>query len=211
MNFHSKTSISFFLLGILFLPSLTACAQQGRIIRKDCGVSFVTPERFEYIEIENPDLKDDAACIIAFNKNPPSKDIMTAGQTEGWRENVDYVIQVDRRSIDSTLRDYSLIRDARGNYRLNASKTADSSLKMELESTDPFEIVNGSGVIAEIDATNPPPSMTRRDVKGQVVFVVGNESTSTSYALWPSASKAGSQGELEAMTILFKSFEILEK
>ena len=198
-------------LGTLFLSSLTACAAQDKVTRTDCEVSFVVPKQLEYIEVQSPNLRERTACFIAFKRARPPESKPLAGQTEGWREQIDYAIEVKRMSIDDNLQDYYLTRSAQESYRLDESKKTSNAPKMKLVCIDSFDIANGAGIIAKIDAVSPVPSMTRRGVKGQIVFAVGNRSISASYALWPSTLDKRSQADVQAMTSLFESFEILER
>ncbi|MGY0653012.1 hypothetical protein ACW7GZ_14355 [Luteimonas sp. A537] len=208
-NFLS-TSLHLSVPALLSVASLTACAEQHRIVLNDCRVSFIVPKNLDYIEIEGATLEDDVNCIIAFSKSVQTSSPSTVGQPEGWREQTDYVIEVKRVSLTSASLDYSLTPGGDEAYKLDESGATRGPLEMRLASLETFQVANGTGLIANIEILDRPRNMADRGVDGQVVYLVGNKALSANYALWPSSSNEEAQRELDAMTSLFKSFSFLE-
>src|SRR5262245_2323527 len=107
-NLHLAASAS-----CIALTSFLACAGQERVNRMDCGLSFVVPAGLEYIEVENPKLDRETACVIAL-KRPGAADPEPVGQPEGWREQVDFVLEVKKVSLEHLLSKNAFLLDGSG-------------------------------------------------------------------------------------------------
>lgn len=166
--------------------------------RQDCIITYTNPRNFQaYVFETTPILPKDTKCIVAFQllgvlAKPQTTSLH--GNVEGWRELVDIVFEVKKRSITDLLVEQRISKAA-GEIASEVSK------KVMLSEA---KLGASNLVIADYSALSKIAPYSN---KGRVLtqFLAGNEIYSVNYKYWMNPRSKKDQLVLKELKTLFSS------
>jgi hypothetical protein len=195
--------ISLILLALIFISNEDVVHAEvlNKVIRNDCHLSFSVPKGIEYVEVDGAIVEGDDLCYLAFKYTGSLRDRPIKGvppMSEDWRAQADFVVTVKEIPMDVRLRQIES-PDGGGQSGI-FSMVAKSHIGLE-----------GSGFyVFTYSAIKPTESMNRLRQFDEIIFLVGDDSRSALYYLYPSRMDMNEKLKMEIMRSLFLSFRFHE-